>query len=386
MVEKSEDSKKRGRSSSSSSSSSSGSSSSGTSSSGSRSSSSSSSSCSPRRRENGRVRGGRSRSPIRRGGSPPRGARADRGGGRPSPSPPRRRRVTPSPPRRDRRDRSRSGPRRRSSPRRASPAPARSASPIKRVVIKNLSRNVLRAHLEEIFSIYGAITKVDLPVDRNHQHLHRGIGYIDYESVEDAEKSIKYMDGGQVDGQVIQVEMTIGGRAFVSGQRRVSPFRRRASPPPRDRKSPIRQEEVHQHSADVHQWQEVVAHQWEDVVLVPTMHHWVQADSVVEAVVLVRQSAEDPARNLLPLYAEDNAPIAQKFVPEEPLPLQREFATVRIACQEEYSRVAERFKVVDCAMSQTKKAATRCNEYLTEEWTALPKATAITVGGKDCLV
>ncbi|KAF1763656.1 hypothetical protein GCK72_011923 [Caenorhabditis remanei] len=83
----------------------------------------------------------------------------------------------------------------------------------------------------------------------------------------------------------------------------------------------------------------------------------------------------------LPLYAEDNAPIAQKFVPEEPLPLQREFATVRIACQEEYSRVAERFKVVDCAMSQTKKAATRCNEYLTEEWTALPKAAAITVGG-----
>ncbi|KAF1763588.1 hypothetical protein GCK72_011855 [Caenorhabditis remanei] len=218
--------------------------SSGSSSSGSRSSSSSSSSRSrsrsPRRRENGRVRGGRSRSPIRRGGSPPRGARADRDGGRPSPSPPRRRRVTPSPPRRDRRDRSRSGPRRRSSPRRASPAPARSASPIKRVVIKNLSRNVLRAHLEEIFSIYGAITKVDLPVDRNHQHLHRGIGYIDYESVEDAEKSIKYMDGGQVDGQVIQVEMTIGGRAFVSGQRRVSPFRRRASPPPRDRKSPIR--------------------------------------------------------------------------------------------------------------------------------------------------
>ncbi|EFP04464.1 hypothetical protein CRE_25636 [Caenorhabditis remanei] len=197
MVEKSEDSKKRGRSSSSSSSSSSGSSSSGNSSSGSLSSSSSSSprsrSRSPRRRENGRVRGRRSRSPIRRGGSPPRGARADRGGGRPSPSPPRRRRVTPSPPRRDRRDRSRSGPRRRSSPRRASPAPARSASPIKRVVIKNLSRNVLRAHLEEIFSIYGAITKVDLPVDRNHQHLHRGIGYIDYESVEDAEKSIKYI-------------------------------------------------------------------------------------------------------------------------------------------------------------------------------------------------
>lgn len=41
----------------------------------------------------------------------------------------------------------------------------------------------------------------------------------------------------------------------------------------------------------------------------------------------------------------------------------------------------ERFKVVDCAMTQTKKAATKCNAYLTEEWTALPKAAAITVGG-----
>ncbi|CAI2349753.1 unnamed protein product [Caenorhabditis sp. 36 PRJEB53466] len=83
----------------------------------------------------------------------------------------------------------------------------------------------------------------------------------------------------------------------------------------------------------------------------------------------------------LPLYAEDNAPLAQKFLPEEPLPLQREFATIRIACAQEYARVAERFKVVDCAVTQTKKAATRCNEYLTEEWTALPKAAAITVGG-----
>ncbi|CAI5444747.1 unnamed protein product [Caenorhabditis angaria] len=85
--------------------------------------------------------------------------------------------------------------------------------------------------------------------------------------------------------------------------------------------------------------------------------------------------------NELPLYAEDNSPIAQKFLPEEPLPLQREFATIRIACQQEYARVAERFKIVDTAVSHTKNTAIRANEYLTEEWTALPKAAAITVGG-----
>uniref|UniRef100_A0A1I7UJQ9 RRM domain-containing protein n=1 Tax=Caenorhabditis tropicalis TaxID=1561998 RepID=A0A1I7UJQ9_9PELO len=248
MVEKQGENKKRGRSSSSSSSSSSGSSSSGSSSSGSRSSSSSSSSRSrsrsPRRRDTRPARGGRSRSrsPIRRG-SPPRGARADRGGNdrsrqsRPTPSPPRRRRISPSPPRRDRRDRSVSGPRRRSSPRR-SPV-ARSASPIKRVVIKNLSKNVLRSHLEEIFSIYGAIKNVDLPPDRYHNHLHRGYGYVDYETVDDAEKSIKHMDGGQIDGLIVQVEMTVG-RQVPHPHRRVSPFRRRVSPSLRDRKSPIR--------------------------------------------------------------------------------------------------------------------------------------------------
>lgn len=155
---------------------------------------------------------------------------------RPSPSPPRRRRPSPSPPRRDRRDRSGSRQRRRASPRR-SPA-ARSASPAKRVVIKNLSRNVLKTHLEEIFSIYGAIKNVDLPPDRFHNHVHRGYGYVEYDNLEDAEKSIKHMDGGQIDGMAVHVEMTIG-RQSVPFQRRSSPFRRR-SPPPRDRMSPMR--------------------------------------------------------------------------------------------------------------------------------------------------
>lgn len=45
----------------------------------------------------------------------------------------------------------------------------------------------------------------------------------------------------------------------------------------------------------------------------------------------------------LPIYAEDNAPLKQKFLPEEPLPLQREFATIRIACEQEYDRVAVSF-------------------------------------------
>lgn len=42
-----------------------------------------------------------------------------------------------------------------------------------------------------------------MPFDRVHPHLTRGFAYIEFENAEDAEKAIKFMDGGQVDGQEI---------------------------------------------------------------------------------------------------------------------------------------------------------------------------------------
>jgi len=42
-----------------------------------------------------------------------------------------------------------------------------------------------------------------MPMDRVHQHLNRGFAYVEYDSFEDAEKAVKYMDGGQIDGQEI---------------------------------------------------------------------------------------------------------------------------------------------------------------------------------------
>ncbi|KAK6052378.1 RNA-binding protein with serine-rich domain 1 family protein [Cooperia oncophora] len=245
MVEKKEEEKRRkSRSASSSSSSSSGSSSSSESSGSSRSSSSSSSSRSPsprNRREAGKattVRA-RSRSPRR---SPAR-ARAERGAGdrpsRRSPSP-RRRRVSTSPKRRDRsssRGRRRSP--RRSSPRRASPrrspkrsprrASPRKASPSRRISVRNLSRNVTKEHLAEIFGMYGQIKSCDLPPERFYSHLHRGYGYVEYENAEDAEKALKYFDGGQIDGQVVSVELTLNRAASRRSPARKSPARRRYS-------------------------------------------------------------------------------------------------------------------------------------------------------------
>jgi RNA-binding protein with serine-rich domain 1 len=57
----------------------------------------------------------------------------------------------------------------------------------------------------EIFKSYGPIKSVDLPNDRYHPHLSRGAAFIEFEKIDDAEKAIKYMDGGQIDGQEIAV-------------------------------------------------------------------------------------------------------------------------------------------------------------------------------------
>ncbi|CAB3401229.1 unnamed protein product [Caenorhabditis bovis] len=387
MVDKKTDEKKRARSPSSSSSSSSGSSSSGSSSSGSRSSSSSSSSRSrsPRRRER-RMSGGR-RSRSRSNRRSPARARARR-----SPSPMRRRR-SPSPRRRDRsgsRGRRRSprrspqtrSPRRVSanrSPRR-SPLRKRSLTPAKRICIRNLSKNVQKGHLEEIFAIYGSIKLVDLPPDRNHQYLHRGYGYIEYENVEDAEKAIKYMDGGQIDGLIVSVEMILN-RASASGARR-SPIRRR---------SPARKSPVRRGSPSRRRNSPLRGMDGGDKPIVKSIQD--TGDKVTNAVsqfwnlitsnpsIRIERDAKHVSVSKLPLYAEDKTGEKVKFVPDEPLPLQREFATLRIACEREYERIVERFKVVDSAVNQTKNAISKTNAYLTEEWTALPKAAAITVGG-----
>lgn len=63
--------------------------------------------------------------------------------------------------------------------------------------------------MEEIFSLFGVIKSCELPMDRVHIHIPRGYGYIEYEKAEDAEKAIKHMDGGQIDGLEIQCELTL---------------------------------------------------------------------------------------------------------------------------------------------------------------------------------
>ena len=49
----------------------------------------------------------------------------------------------------------------------------------------------------EIFSTYGKIKMIDMPVERMHPHLSKGYAYVEFENPDEAEKALKHMDGGK---------------------------------------------------------------------------------------------------------------------------------------------------------------------------------------------
>ncbi len=70
-------------------------------------------------------------------------------------------------------------------------------------MVGNLTRNVTEDNLREIFSNYGTLKAVELVMDRA-VNLPKGYAHVEFESPEDAEKAIDYMNNGQIDGQAIR--------------------------------------------------------------------------------------------------------------------------------------------------------------------------------------
>uniref|UniRef100_A0A1I7X473 MICOS complex subunit n=1 Tax=Heterorhabditis bacteriophora TaxID=37862 RepID=A0A1I7X473_HETBA len=90
---------------------------------------------------------------------------------------------------------------------------------------------------------------------------------------------------------------------------------------------------------------------------------------------------KDVCNFILPVYAEDAPKNIYNVVEDEPLPLQREFATVRKAFNTECERFKSRCTIIDKALTKTKSTVNNVNHYVYEEWTVLPKAAVITIGG-----
>ena len=192
---------------------------------------------SPRRRSQSPVRR-RSPSPVRRR----------------SPSPVRRR--SPSPVRRRSPIRKRASSvvsvgSRSPSPRRRKRTPT-PPKPVK-LCVSNLTRNVNKDHILEIFSVYGRVRSIDLPLDTKN-YLPRGHAYVEFDKTDDAKDAIKHMDGGWIDGQEVTAKevLAMPDTAALSGNRnradterqrnirRRSPPRFNRRPPPRRSRSPRR--------------------------------------------------------------------------------------------------------------------------------------------------
>ncbi|CUS07790.1 unnamed protein product [Tuber aestivum] len=72
------------------------------------------------------------------------------------------------------------------------------------IVIEKLTKNVTEAHIAEIFSSYGEIKMLDMPL--NHQYnTNRGVCYVIYHSSSSAHAAIAHMHEGQLDGAVVNL-------------------------------------------------------------------------------------------------------------------------------------------------------------------------------------
>ncbi|KAJ7283849.1 hypothetical protein C8J57DRAFT_1121642 [Mycena rebaudengoi] len=80
-------------------------------------------------------------------------------------------------------------------------------SSAKVVVITNLTRNVVEAHLKTIFAFYGDIVQIDLPVFAKSGQ-NRGKAAVEFVDPPSAQKAASHMDGGQIDGSIIKVELS----------------------------------------------------------------------------------------------------------------------------------------------------------------------------------
>ena len=73
-------------------------------------------------------------------------------------------------------------------------------------VVYNISPNVTEKHIKEIFSNYGEIKGVYIP-KKGKRNLKENYAFIEFIKKENAEEAQLYMDGGQIDGKVVKVEI-----------------------------------------------------------------------------------------------------------------------------------------------------------------------------------
>ena len=77
--------------------------------------------------------------------------------------------------------------------------------------IRNINRKTTNKVLSEIFSKYGEIKDIHIPVDYYTKEV-RGFAYIKYKSHNDAEDALKNLNNTEIDGRVINISWAEGTR------------------------------------------------------------------------------------------------------------------------------------------------------------------------------
>ncbi|KAM3421635.1 hypothetical protein BST61_g2021 [Cercospora zeina] len=95
----------------------------------------------------------------------------------------------------------------------ASRSPGRPQPRSAKIVIEKLTKNVNISHLREIFSTYGEISDLEMPMNK-HFMTNRGIAYVLYSQPSYAEAAISNMHEAQLDGALISVSIVLPRRRF----------------------------------------------------------------------------------------------------------------------------------------------------------------------------
>ena len=75
-----------------------------------------------------------------------------------------------------------------------------------RLFVGNLSFNTTENDLEDAFAAFGAVTETNLMMDRMTQRP-RGFGFVTMSSAEEAEQAIAGMNGAELDGRALTVNI-----------------------------------------------------------------------------------------------------------------------------------------------------------------------------------
>src|SRR5690606_28158294 len=89
-----------------------------------------------------------------------------------------------------------------------------------RLYVGNLSFHTSEETIRETFAQYGAVDRVDVPTDRETGRV-RGFAFVTMATADDANRAIKDLDGANLDGRALRVnvaqERTGGGGGGRSG-------------------------------------------------------------------------------------------------------------------------------------------------------------------------